>query len=66
MGALTGIVTGVACVVGAVALVKYTERKTAEFRRAFKNAHMNDEQRDQTLIVDFEKDPQSGAYRQRR
>ncbi len=65
MGALTGIIAGVATIGGAVALARYVDRrrkdvlKTVEElqRRATGNADFNG------AVLDYAQDPSDGVYR---
>jgi len=65
MGALTGIVAGVAAVVGAVALARFAERKTKELRDTLNQASAQTNSDQSEGIIEFEKDPVSGAFRQK-
>lgn len=64
MGALTGIIAGAATVVGVVALVRYAERKTRDLRSSFDEA-TKAPRGEADSVIEFEKDPATGAYRQK-
>ncbi len=68
MSAMTGIVAGVAVIVGTVAAARFLEKRTRSARRAFAEAMRQSESEERAgkspLIIDLEKDPVSGAYRQ--
>jgi len=64
MGALTGIIAGAATIVGAVALVRYAERKTRSLRNSLDEA-AKAARGEPDPVIEFEKDPVSGAYRQK-
>ncbi len=65
MGALTGIVAGVAAAVGVVTLARFAERKTKELRDTLKQAAGQSGGDAPEPVIEFEKDPVSGAYRQK-
>lgn len=71
MSAVTGIIAGAAILVGAVAATRVIEKRTRRFRQSLREAMRQADGADQNgapnapLIIDLEKDPVSGAYRQK-
>lgn len=64
MAALTGIIAGAATVVGAIALVRYADRKTREIRDTLNEAAKATRDKADP-VIEFEKDPVSGTFRQK-
>ncbi len=62
MGALAGIAAGVVAAVGTLALMRYVERKANDIRDAFAEPA---ERSRAPGVIDFEQDPETGAFRQK-
>lgn len=60
MNAVTGIIAGFAAAAGAVALMRYAERRARALRAALRAARGGDADRP---VLDFEQDPATGVYR---
>ena len=61
MSALTGFVAGVAVVVGGVSLFRYAEKRFRRFSGPPASGKAEQDRRDG--VIEFERDPASGAYR---
>ena len=62
MGALTGIIAGVAAVAGVAALYRLAERRARALRDAIEAARGPRPQPGEP-VIDFERDPATGVYR---
>lgn len=58
MGAVTTLVATVAVAAGGVALYRFIDRQTRQFKDAIKEARGRD-----GAIIDYERDPDSGVYK---
>lgn len=61
MGAVTTLVATVAAAAGAVAFYRFVDRQT----RGLKDALRDKRGRDGDVVLDYERDPDSGVYRQK-
>ncbi|MEM9619963.1 MAG: hypothetical protein AAF936_18565 [Pseudomonadota bacterium] len=59
MGAVTTLVATVAAAAGAVALYRFVDRQTREFKDALRDKT----KRSSDMIIDYERDPESGVYK---
>jgi len=64
MGAMTGIVAGVATLGGAIALYRLTRRRAAAWRASVEQA-ARDGADVAGAVIDYERDPETGVYRQK-
>ncbi|RZO65924.1 MAG: hypothetical protein EVA70_07035 [Parvularculaceae bacterium] len=64
MGALTGIVAGVATLGAAVAIYRFAERKASAVRDAVEEIRRNvGAGGPEGAVLDYQKDPEDGVYR---
>ncbi len=62
MGPTTSIIAGLAVVGAGVALYRFARRKSAQLKSAIEEFRRSS---DAVSTIDFEKDPTTGAWRQR-
>lgn len=63
MSAVTTLVATVAAAAGAVALYRFIDRQTKEFRNALSDVKKGGKSATSHKVIDFERDPVSGAFR---
>ena len=61
MGAVTTLVATVAAAAGAVALYRFVDRQARELKDVLRDKAG----RDKNVVLDYERDPDSGVYRQK-
>jgi len=65
MGAVTAIVTTIVATAGAVALYRFIDGKTREFRGILAEARKTAERGPVRPVIDYERDPATGVYKPR-
>ena len=65
MGAVTTLVATVAAAAGAVALYRYIDNQTREFRDVLSDAKKRASAKRPGKVIDYERDPVSGVYKPR-
>lgn len=63
MSSVTAIIATVAATAGAVALYRYADRKSREFRKVLTEIKNKAAEKRPAKVLDFEQDPDSGVFR---
>ena len=63
MGALTGIVAGVATIGAAIAIIRFAERRAQDLRETLEEFRNGPGEGGTGAVLDYSKDPSDGVYR---
>ena len=64
MSAVTTLAVTIAAAAGAVALYRFADRKQSELREIFTKQKARADQK-RSVVIDYERDPDSGVYKPR-
>jgi len=63
MGAVTTLVATVAAAAGAVALYRFIDKQSRDFRAVLSEAKKRAAEQRAKIVIDYERDPVSGVYK---
>lgn len=63
MGAVSTLAVTVAAAMGAIALYRFVDRKTGELRNAIDEANRRSKSGNSNVVIDYERDPDSGVFK---